>query len=81
MLSEKAKKCHGVADGGAEMGVNGQKLIFKANGRGWRDYGVEIAWNSFFSVNTIATASSDDVFVNESGGGVKGSPISRRKWG
>ena len=63
------------------MGVNGQKLNFQVNGARWRDNGVETAWDSFLSVYIIATASSDKIFVNESGGRVKGSPISRRKWG
>ena len=35
---------------------------------------------NFFSVYIIATATSDNIFVNRSGGGVKGLPISRRKW-
>ena len=63
------------------MGVNGQKLNFQANsGRWWND-GVETAWNSFFSVYIIVTASSDNIFVNKSGGWVKGSLICRREWG
>ena len=63
------------------MGVNGQKWNFQANGRRWLDNGVETAWNSFLSVYIIAIASNNYIFVNKSGGGVKGSPISRRKWG
>ena len=63
------------------MGVNGQKLNFQAIGRRWWDNGVETAWNSFPLVYIIATASSDNIFVKKSGGGVKGLPISRRKWG
>ena len=63
------------------MGVNGQKLNFQANGRRWRDNGVGTAWISFLSVYIIAIASSNNIFDNKSGGGVKGSPISRRKWG
>ena len=63
------------------MGVNGQKLNFQANGRRWRDNGVETAWISFLSVYIIAIASSNNIFVNKSGSGVKGLPISRRKWG
>ena len=62
------------------MGVNGQKLNFQAIGWRRRDKGVETAWNSFLSAYNIATASSDNNFVNKSGGGVKGLPISRRKW-
>ena len=63
------------------MGVNGQKWNFQANGRRWQDNGLETAWNSFLSVYIIAIASNDNIFVIKSGGGVKGSPISRRKWG
>ena len=36
---------------------------------------METAWNSLLSVYDIATASSDNIFVNESGGRLKGSPI------
>ena len=39
-----------------------------------------IAWSTFFEVDFIATAPSDNIFVNRSEGGTKGSPISRRKW-
>ena len=63
------------------MGVNGQKLYFQANGGRWRDNGVETAWISFLSVYIIAIVSINNIFVNKSGGGVKGSPICRRKWG
>ena len=63
------------------MGVNGQKLNFQANGGRWQGNGVETAWNSFLFVYIIAIASSDNIFVNKSGGGVKGSLISKQKWG
>ena len=63
------------------MGVNGQKLNFQANGRRGQDNGVEIAWKSFPFVYIIAIASSDNIFVNKSRGGIKGLPISRREWG
>ena len=63
------------------MGVNGKKLNFQANGGKGRDNGVETVWNRFISVYIIATASSDNIFVNKSGGGVKWLLISRRKWG
>ena len=63
------------------MGVNGQKLNFQANSRRWGDNGVETAQNCFPSVYIIATALSGNIFVNKSGGGVKMSLISRRKWG
>ena len=60
------------------MEVNGQKLNFQANGRKWWDKGVETAWNCFLSVYIIEIATSVNIFVNKSGGGVKGLPISRR---
>ena len=53
------------------MGVNGQKWNFQVNGGRWWNNGVETAWNSFFSVCIIAIASSNNIFVNKSGGGVK----------
>ena len=42
---------------------------------GWKEPGIA------FSVYIIAIASNNYIFVNKSGGGVKGSHISRRKWG
>ena len=54
------------------MGVNGQKLTIQANGGRGQDNRVETAWNSFPFVYIIATASSDNIVVNKSGGGVKG---------
>ena len=62
------------------MGVNGQKWNFQANGRRWPDSGVETTRNSFLSVYIIVIASNNNIFVNKSGGGVKGLPMSRRKW-
>ena len=62
-----------------KWGKNGQKLNFQADGGRWRDNGLGAAWNSFLSLYVIATAYSDNIFVNKSGGGVKGSLISRRK--
>ena len=38
-----------------------------------------IAWSSSLSINIIATAPSDNIFVNKSGGGIEGSPMSRHK--
>ena len=61
-----------VAHKQVQMGVNGQKLFFQANGRRWRDNGVETAWNSFFSILIIAIASSYNIFVNKRGGGGQG---------
>ena len=63
------------------MGVNGQKLNFQANGGRWQGNGVETAWNSFLPVYIFAIGSSGDIFVNKSGGGIKGLTKSRRKWG
>ena len=42
---------------------------------GWKQPGTA------FSPYIIAKASSNNIFVDKSGGGVKGSPISRHKWG
>ena len=39
-----------------------------------------LAWSSFFHTDIIATAPSDNSYVNKSGGGIKGSPMSRLKW-
>ena len=78
---KKNEKMTWGAHGGVQMEVNGQKLNFQANGRKWWDKGVETAWNCFLSVYIIAIASSTNIFVNQSGGGIKGLPISRRKWG
>ena len=80
-LSVKVDRGQGVAHKQARLGVNGQKWNFQANGRRWRDSGVETTRNSFLSVYIIAIASNNNIFVNKSGGGVKGLPISRRKWG
>ena len=71
----------GVTHKQAQMGVNGQKLNFQANGGRWQGNGVETAWNSFLFIDIIAIASSGNIFVNKSGGGVEGSPMSRRKRG
>ena len=40
----------GVTHKQGQMGENGQKLNFQANGRRWRNNGVGTAWNSFLSV-------------------------------
>ena len=37
--------------------------------------------SSSLSIGIISTAPSDNIFVNKSGYGVKGLPISRQKWG
>ena len=46
----------------------------------WPENRVVIAWSSFLSIDFIATAPSDNIFVNKSRGGIKGSPMSRHKW-
>ena len=56
-------------------------MNFQANGGRWRDNGVETAWNSFLSIYTIATASSDNIFVNKSGGGGQGVAYKQAKMG
>ena len=40
----------------------------------------ENSLESFLSVDIVATASSDNIFIKKSGGGVKGLPMSMRKW-
>ena len=47
----------------------------------WWENGVVIAWSSSLSINIIATAPSDNIFVNKSGGGIEGLPMSRHKQG
>ena len=46
----------------------------------WQENGVVTAWSSFLSADIIPTAPSDNSVVNKSGGGIKGSPMSRHKW-
>ena len=58
-------------------GQNGQKMEFSGK---WWENGVVIALSSFFFLDFIATAPSDNIFVNKSGDGFKGSPTSRHKW-
>ena len=43
--------------------------------------GVIIALHGLLSVDIIATAPSDNIFVNNSGDGIKGLPICRHKFG
>ena len=78
-LSVKVDRGQGIAHKQAQIGVNGQKLTFQANGGRGQDNGEETAWNSFPFVYIIATASSDNILVKKSRGGVRGSPISRGK--
>ena len=59
---------------------NGQKwpkIEFSGQGR---ENGVVIAWSSFFSIDIIATAHSDNSYVSKSRGRIKGSPMRRHKW-
>ena len=53
------------------------KIQFSGN---WWENRVVIAWSSSLSVDIIATAPSDKIFDNESGGGNEGSTMSRHKW-
>ena len=39
-----------------------------------------MALTGFLSIDIIATELSDNIFVSESRGGVKGLPMSRQKW-
>ena len=41
----------------------------------------ENSLESFLSVDIVATASSDNIFIKKSGGGVKGLPMSMHKCG
>ena len=61
-VNKSAGGGQGVAHKQAQIRVNGKKLNFQANGGRWRNKGVETAWNGFFSVYNIATASSDEIF-------------------
>ena len=45
----------------------------------WEENGVVIVWSSSLSVDIVETAPSDNIFVNKSGGGIKGLPMSRNK--
>ena len=60
---------------------NSQKCLkIEFSGKWWENE-VVIAWSSSLSINIIATAPSDNIFVNKSGGGIEGSPMSRHKQG
>ena len=48
------------------------------SGKWWENW-VVIAWSSSLSINIIATAPSNNIFVNKSGGGIEGSPMGRHK--
>ena len=39
-----------------------------------------IAWSSFLSIDIVALVNGDNISVNENGGGIKGSAMSRHKW-
>ena len=45
----------------------------------WEENGVVIVWSRSLSVDIVETAPSDNIFVNKSGGGIKGLPMSRNK--
>ena len=64
-----------------KWGKNSHKLNFKVIGWRWWDNGVETAWNSFLIVYIITTASSENIFIKKSKGGVKGALKNKRKWG
>ena len=69
--------------GRPQAGTNGEKWSkwpkMEFSGKWWEN-GVVIAWSSFLFLDFIATAPSDNIFVNKSGDGFKGSPTSRHKW-
>ena len=54
------------------------KIEFWCN---WREYETIIVWSRFLFVAITARALSDNFFVKKIKGGVKGSPMSRHKWG
>ena len=54
------------------------KIQFSGN---WWENRVVIACSSSLAINIIATAPSDNIFVNKSGGGIERSPMSRHKQG
>ena len=61
-------------------GTNGekwQKIQFSGK---WWENGVVIDCSSFLSKYYIETAPIDNILVHGSGGGIKGSPMSRFKW-
>ena len=60
-----------------KMVKNDQKLKFSGK---WQKKGVVIAWSCSLSLDIIATAPSDNSFVNKSRGWIKGGPLSRNKW-
>ena len=62
------------------MVKNGQKWPkIEFLGKWWENE-VAIARSSFRFEDFIATAPSDNIFVNKNGGGIKGLPMSRHKW-
>ena len=65
----------------AQTGQNGQKCLKIAFSGKWRENWVIIAWSSSLFTDIIATATSDNIFVNKSGGGIERSPMSRHKQG
>ena len=61
------------------MVKNGQKwLKIEFSGK-WQENLVVIAWSSFLSIDIITTAPFDNSFVNKSGGGIMGLPMSGHK--
>ena len=63
----------------AQMVKNIKKKPKRQFSSKWQEYGVAIAWSSFFVVDFIATAPSHNIFFNISDGEIKGLPISRHK--
>ena len=61
------------------VGTNGEiwpKIKFPDK---WQKNGVKVAWSSFLSIAIIAIVFTDNIFVDDSSFGVKGSPLSRHK--
>ena len=68
--------------GRPQTGTNGEKWSkwpkMEFSGKLWEN-GVVIAWSSFLFTDIIATAPSDNIFVNKGGGRVKRLLISRHR--
>ena len=63
--------------------TNGEKCLKMTKNSIFREMagkGGVIDWSNSLSIVIIATAPGDNIFVNESGGEIKGSPIHRHKW-
>ena len=61
--------------------ANGEKWQKNHFSGKWQENAVVTAWSSLLLfIDFIKAAPIDNIFVNGSRGGIKGSPISRLKW-